>query len=151
MFIYFACYQLLIQLFKSESQRRYFASIEFDNKLMLERLATAVQKKSLDNEMHEAVVYHRFFKKKIALTKKRLEMQKITEENQRLLRRIQEVPPVYNHLDWEEEATDRENTLKCMALYPEYYDRLEKEKTSKQSQTMTSSLSKSGGITIRSK
>ena len=34
-------------------------------------------------------------------------MQKITEENHRLLRRIQEVAPKYNHLEWEEEAKHR--------------------------------------------
>jgi hypothetical protein len=63
-----------------------------DNRLMLERLAKVVQHKTIDNEIHKSVAMHATFKKKLGLTKKRLEMQKITEENQRLLKRIQEVP-----------------------------------------------------------
>jgi E3 ubiquitin-protein ligase TRIP12 len=99
--------------------------------LLLERLAKIVQKKTLDNTVHESVAMHQKLKKKISITRKRIEMQKITEENQRLLKRIQEVPPAYNHLEWEEEARERELVKKQMALYPEYYDRLEKEKAQK--------------------
>ena len=61
---------------------------------MLERLAKVVQHKTIDNEIHKSVAMHATFKKKLGLTKKRLEMQKITEENQRLLKRIQEVPVI---------------------------------------------------------
>jgi len=42
-------------------------------------------------------------------------MQKITEENQRILKRIQEVPPAYNHLEWEEEAKRRDE-IKVITL-----------------------------------
>lgn len=87
-----------------------------------------VQKKSIDNEVHKSVEMHQTFKKKIVVTKKRIQMLKITEENQRLLRRIQEVPPAYNHLQWEEEAKEREVIMRTMALYPEYYEKLDKEK-----------------------
>ena len=83
-------------------KQRYVAVIEMDNRLMLERLAKVVQNKTIDNEIHKSVAMHSTFKKKLGLTKKRLEMQKITEENQRLLKRIQEVSPAYNHLEWEE-------------------------------------------------
>ena len=112
-------------------QLREFANIEFDNKLLLERLAKVVQQKTIDNEIHKSVQMHAIFKRKLGLTKKRLEMQKLTEENQRLLRRIQEVPPAYNHLDWEEEANRRDVIKKCMALYPEYYEREDAEKEAK--------------------
>jgi hypothetical protein len=74
---------------------------------------------------------HAQFKKKLRVTKKRLEMQKLTEENQRLLKRIQEVPPAYNHLQWEEEAKQRDIVKRCMALYPEYYERQDKEQAQK--------------------
>jgi hypothetical protein len=98
---------------------------------MLERLAKVVQHKSIDNEIHKSVEMHARFKKKLLLTKKRIEMQKLTEENQRILRRIQEVPPAYNHLEWEEDAKRKEHIKRCMALYPEYYERMEKEKDEK--------------------
>ena len=90
-----------------------------------------VQQKTIDNEIHKSVAMHAQFKKKLGLTKKRLEMQKLTEENQRLLKRIQEVPPAYNHLEWEEEAKRRDIVKRCMALYPEFYERQDKEAAAK--------------------
>ena len=85
-----------------------------------------VQNKSIDNEIHKSVAMHAQFKKKLGLTKKRLEMQKLTEENQRLLKRIQEVPPAYNHLKWEEDARANREIMKNMTLYPEILELREK-------------------------
>jgi Hemingway/CFA97 len=101
--------------------------------LLLERLAAVVQTKTIDNEVNEMTKFHSRFKKKLSVTKKKLEMQKITEENQRLLKRIQEVPPAYNHLEWEEQAKLAEKHKRSMALYPEFYDKLEKEEAMKKS------------------
>lgn len=98
---------------------------------MLERLAKVVQNKTIDNEIHKSVEFHANFKKKLGLTKKRVEMQRLTEENQRMLKRIQEVPPAYNHLEWEEDARRKEHIKRCMALYPEYYEKLDKEREDK--------------------
>ena len=96
---------------------------------MLERLAKIVQKKTIDNEVHEFIKQQKVFKEKLSVTKKRIEAHRITEENRRLLQRIQEVPPVYNHTEWEAEARERENTIKNMLLYPEFYEkRLEETK-----------------------
>lgn len=121
-----------------------FASIEFDNKLLLERLAKIVQHKTIDNEIHHSVATHATFKAKLGLTKKRLDMQKITEENQRLLRRIQEVSPAYNHLDWEEDFKVREVIKKSMSLYPEAYKKAEEEEAMKGSKSRKSK-SRTGG------
>lgn len=90
---------------------------------MLERLAKVVQKTSIDNEIHKSVEMHARFKKQLILTKKRIAMQKLTDDNHRILKRIQEVPPVYNHLEWEEDAKRKERIKRAMALYPEYYER----------------------------
>ncbi len=62
------------------------------------------------------------------MTLKRAAMQKLTEENQQILKRIQEVPPAYNHLEWEEDAKRKDHIKRCMALYPEYYERNDKLK-----------------------
>ena len=70
---------------------------------------------------------HAQFKKKLGLTKKRLEMQKLTEENQRLLKRIQEVPPAYNHLKWEEDARANREIMRNMTLYPEILEMRERK------------------------
>ena len=128
-------------------KRRHFLAIEFDNKLLLERLAKIVQKTSLDNQVHHSVEMHQKFKDKMRVTKKRVQMTKITDENQRLLRRIQEVPPAYNHLEWEEEAKEREHIIRTMALYPEYYERLDKEKERERMRKERAKLSKSRSST----
>lgn len=125
-------------------KRRNFLNIEFDNKLMLERLAKVVQHKTIDNEIHHSVEMHAKFKKKLGLTKKRVEMQRLTEENQRMLKRIQEVPPAYNHLEWEEDARRKEHIKRCMALYPEYYEKLDKEKAEKSNNRSGSGSRESG-------
>lgn len=137
-------------------KRRELLNIEFDNKLMLERLAKVIQHKSIDNEIHKSVDFHQKFKKKLSLQQKRAKMQRLTEENQQMLKRIQEVPPAYNHLQWEEEARRAEHIKRCMALYPEYYERLDKEKAlAKQGHQMTAgdggtmSLKSTGGGTLK--
>jgi hypothetical protein len=107
---------------------RYTSVIEMENRLMLERLAKVVQHKSIDNEIHKSVAMHASFKKKLGLTKKRLHMQKLTTENQHLLKRIQEVPPAYNHLKWEEEARRRDEVMRNMTVYPEMLEKREKER-----------------------
>jgi hypothetical protein len=112
---------------------------------MLERLAKVVQNKTIDNEIHKSVEMHSRFKKKLAVTKKRTEMQKLTDENQRMLRRIQEVPPAYNHLEWEEDHRRKEHIKRCMALYPEYYEKNDKEKDEKKG-TLKQSLSSSNDV-----
>lgn len=109
-------------------QRREFLNIEFDNKLLLERLAKVVQHKSIDNEIHKSVEMHAKFKKKLGMTLKRSQMQRLTEENQQILKRIQEVHPAYNHLEWEEDAKRKDHIKRCMALYPEYYEKNDKLK-----------------------
>jgi len=116
---------------REQDKRREFAAIEFDNKLLLERLAKVVQQKTIDNEIDKSIDMHARFKKKLALRGKQLEMQKITEENLRLLKRIQKVPPAYNRFEWEEDAKRKDHIKRCMCLYPEFYERLDKEKEMK--------------------
>lgn len=102
---------------------------------MLERLAKVVQKTSIDNEIHKSVEMHARFKKQLLLTKKRIAMQKLTDDNHRILKRIQEVPPVYNHLEWEEDARRKDRIKRAMALYPEFYEKEEEEKLAKASKS----------------
>lgn len=82
---------------------------------MLERLAKIMQHKTIDNDNK-----HTKFGKSLMQTSRRMELQRITQENQRLLKRIQEADPVYNHLDWEEEAKRRTLYMKNMSDFHEY-------------------------------
>jgi hypothetical protein len=113
---------------------------------MLERLARVVQSTSIDNEIHKSVEMHARFKKQLVLTKKRIQMQKLTDENHLMLKRIQEVPPVYNHLAWEEDARRQERIKRNMALYPEYYVKIEKEEEKKKELDREKSLRKSASV-----
>jgi hypothetical protein len=74
-----------------------------------------MQQKTIDNESK-----HAKFGKSLMQTSRRLELHRITQENQRLLQRIQEVEPIYNHLDWEEEAKQRAMYVKNMSDFREY-------------------------------
>ena len=78
--------------------------------MMLERLAKIMQQKTIDNDNK-----HMKFGKSLIHASRRLELQRITEENQRLLKRIQETDPIYNHLQWEEEAKQRTMYIKNMS------------------------------------
>ena len=97
--------------------------------MLLERLAKIVQKKTIDNEIHDFIARQKVFKAKLAEEKKKTEANRITDENRRILQRIQEVPPVYNHTEWEEQAIEREHIIKTMVVYPEFYQkRIEESK-----------------------
>lgn len=113
---------------KERMKRREYALIEQNNKILLDRLAKIVQTKTIDNEMSADTQKHHELKQRLGLLKKRDQMQKITEDNQRLLKRIQDTPSAYNHLEWEEDARKLEAFKRTMSLYPEYYEKLDKEK-----------------------
>lgn len=51
-------------------------------------------------------------------------MQKIILENKRILRRIQEVPPAYNHTEWDEHARVTEKHRKSISIFPDQIERI---------------------------
>jgi hypothetical protein len=91
-------------------QRRQYAAIELDNRLILERLAKVMQHKTIDNDPPPSKAIGR-------QQARRLELQRITQENQRLLKRIQETEPAYNHLEWEEDARKRAAIIENMSEF----------------------------------
>jgi len=102
---------------KENERRRQYAEIDRENRLLLERLAKIMQQKTIDNE-NDALKY----KKSLSQTTRRQELERITDENQRLLRRIQEAEPCYNHLKWEEAAQTREVYLRNMTEFPDTFE-----------------------------
>mmetsp|Transcript_12507 Transcript_12507/g.12925 ORF Transcript_12507/g.12925 Transcript_12507/m.12925 type:complete len:192 (+) Transcript_12507:56-631(+) len=95
---------------KEIERRRQYAAIELDNRLILERLAKVMQHKTIDNDPPHAKAIGR-------QQARRLELQRVTQENQRLLKRIQETEPCYNHLKWEEEAKKRAIYIRNMSEF----------------------------------
>jgi hypothetical protein len=62
--------------------------IEFENRLILDRIALASQKSKLDNNISNNVNYVRDFKKKLYENSRKIRLEKITKENEELLYRI---------------------------------------------------------------
>lgn len=89
--------------------------IEFDNRLLLDRLGVAMSKKNIDNELKAKP-----FTSYIELQRKR-ELKKITVENQKLLHRIQTTVPSYHVEDWEKDAEKRVEYLRNMTEFPDYF------------------------------
>ena len=63
-------------------------------------------KGGIDNK-NESIRYRHSLNKE----RRRRELQRITEQNQQILKRIQDSQPTYNHLLWEEEAQVKEQIV----------------------------------------
>lgn len=78
-------------------QRLREDAINQENCNMLDRLAKVMQRKTIDNEGG----LHLRERKTLASTTRKHQLQRITQENQRLLQRIQQVNPIIDHLEFE--------------------------------------------------
>ena len=96
---------------KKEIERRQFRNkIEKGNRLLLDRLGKALERKNIDNE-RKAIKFN-----SLEQGKKKLELKRVTMENQLLLNRIQFAQPMYNHHQWERDAEHRYVCL-CSCVY----------------------------------
>ena len=102
---------------KEIERKRIHVAIEKGNRLLLDRLGKAMDRKNIDNELY--VEPGKFVS--LEATKKRIELQRVTAENHRLLHRIQNAEPAYDHNAWEAEAEHREFYLKNMTEFPDMY------------------------------
>jgi hypothetical protein len=128
---------------KQIDRLRQSQMIEIENHFLLERLAIAMSHKTIDNELYRGGGgggrgsasgggggrsgggsgsgsgggRTGIGIKSLIQTHRKLELQRITQENQRLLKRIQETEPCYNHLTWEMEAKKREGYLRNMSEF----------------------------------
>lgn len=98
---------------REQMMEERFAQIERENRLLLEKMSYIMQRDTLDNKC-SALKYGRSLNKAF----RKRELQRITHENQAILRRIQAREPNYNHLDWEESRRKNEQYLKNIAEYP---------------------------------
>lgn len=101
---------------KKEIERRRFRDkVEKGNRLLLDRLGKALERKNIDNE-RKPIKFN-----SLEQGKKKLELARVTMENQLLLERIQLAQPMYDHHQWERDAEHREFYLKNMTEFPELY------------------------------
>jgi hypothetical protein len=108
-------------------QRRRYASIEYDNRILLARIATIIQSKPSGNETCDTSELYSTSKREITKSRKRVELQKISDENHKMLKRIQEAPSAYKVAEWDEHARINELHKRSISAYPEYYDKLDRD------------------------
>lgn len=80
--------------------------------MLLEKMAQIMKKGSLDNH-NEAVQYTHSLNHEL----RKRELQRITEENTAILRRLQEIEPFYHHLDWERSSMQHEEYMRNIMEY----------------------------------
>jgi E3 ubiquitin-protein ligase TRIP12 len=88
---------------KEQMKEERYAEIERENRILLEKMSHIMQNETLDNK-NQSIVYSHSLNKGL----RKRELQKITSENQAILRRIQMREPTYDHVQWEEEAKKNE-------------------------------------------
>ncbi|KAJ1425864.1 hypothetical protein B484DRAFT_363085, partial [Ochromonadaceae sp. CCMP2298] len=89
--------------------------IEQDNRLLLDRLAIAMSSKNIDN-----VMIPKPFISLMELQRKK-ELKKIMVSNNRLLDRIQNTIPSYDHVLWEKDSKHHMAILRNMTEFPEHF------------------------------
>lgn len=98
-----------------------------DNIHIMGRLAAHSQSKMIDNEIRETTAVHSTFRKEMLKNRTKTDLQRITCENQQILKRIQEASPAYSQLEWMAHSRNNEIHKRRMSSYPEYYEKFDKD------------------------
>ncbi|RLN89078.1 hypothetical protein BBJ28_00004890 [Nothophytophthora sp. Chile5] len=98
---------------KEQMKEERYAEIERENRILLEKMSTIMQADSLDTKNQSLTYGHSLNK-----GQRKRELQKITSENQAILRRIQMREPTYDHVQWEEDAKKNERYAANIREYP---------------------------------
>ncbi|GMI55514.1 hypothetical protein ScalyP_jg7841 [Parmales sp. scaly parma] len=85
---------------KNAIMEERFATIERENRMLLEKMSYIMRFKGGIDNKNDSLQYGRSLNKDC----RKRELQKITKQNQLILRRIQEATPTFDHLQWAEEA-----------------------------------------------
>ncbi|CAK4084800.1 unnamed protein product [Aphanomyces euteiches] len=99
---------------KEQMKEERYATIERENRILLEKMSFIMQHDTLDNKNDSIKHGHSLNKEQ-----RKRELQRITAENQSILRRIQTRQPTYDHVQWEEEAKLHEKYAQNIREYPE--------------------------------
>jgi len=99
------------KLKKAQMEEERCSEIERDNRTLVRRMTEIMQRSGIDTR--NAVSY-----KSLNRDQRRRELVRITQENQALLKRIQQRQPTYNHLVWEQEREKNEALCERICRYP---------------------------------
>eukprot|EP01082_Thalassiosira_pseudonana_P003442 g3271.t1 g3271 contig12:1750467-1751176(-) len=92
---------------KNALMEERFAQIETENRLLLEKMSHIMRFKGAIDCRNDSVKYSHSLGKE----RRKRELQRITKENQQILRRIHNAQPAYNHAKWEEDAKRNDRIL----------------------------------------
>jgi len=122
---------LHLKLKKLQLEEERLATIERDNRILLEKMSIIMRTKGrVDNR--NAYDY-----KSLNREKRQRELLRVTKENQEILKRIMAREPEYNHLKWQQEWDENEQFMDNIARYPRNWWELiqqDKEKRRKEKQ-----------------
>ncbi|KAJ9464284.1 hypothetical protein DIPPA_07349 [Diplonema papillatum] len=99
------------KLKKAQREEELCSEIERDNRTLVKRMTEIMQRPGIDT--HNALQA-----KSLNRESRKRELLRITQENQKLLRRIQSRQPTYNHLLWEQERERSETLCERICRYP---------------------------------
>jgi len=99
------------KLKKAQMEEERCCEIERDNRTLVRRMTEIMQRSAIDTR--NAVQY-----KSLNRNIRRKELVRITQENQALLKRIQQSQPTYNHMSWEQQRERSELLCQRICRYP---------------------------------
>eukprot|EP01062_Namystynia_karyoxenos_P001415 TRINITY_DN1048_c0_g1_i1.p2 TRINITY_DN1048_c0_g1~~TRINITY_DN1048_c0_g1_i1.p2 ORF type:complete len:206 (+),score=76.46 TRINITY_DN1048_c0_g1_i1:87-704(+) len=99
------------KLKKAQMEEERCSVIERDNRTLVKRMTEIMQRPGIDT--HNRVTHCSLNREA-----RRRELLRITQENQKLLSRIQQRQPTYNHLQWEQERERNEMLCERICRYP---------------------------------
>ncbi|EDO45251.1 predicted protein [Nematostella vectensis] len=103
---------LHLKLKKLQVEEERNATIERDNRILLEKMSYTMRTKGRVDNRND------YEHKSLNKTKRQRELLRVTHENQAILKRIASKEPHYNHLQWEDEWQINETYMDNIAKYP---------------------------------
>jgi E3 ubiquitin-protein ligase TRIP12 len=92
-------------------EERYF-EIDRENKILLQKMSDIMRTSSYTNERSKSGP------PSLNRDLRKMELMRITQENQKILSRIQKAQPIYNHVEWEDSYRRSATYLKNKCEYP---------------------------------
>jgi len=100
------------KLKKLQMEEERLATVERDNRILMERISFVMRRKGADDYNND------YIPKSLNKTKRQRELLRITHENQAILKRILSKEPHYNHRQWEEEWVTNQRYMTQISKYP---------------------------------
>ncbi|XP_071949558.1 sperm axonemal maintenance protein CFAP97D1-like [Antedon mediterranea] len=129
---------LHLKLKKLQLEEERLATIERDNRILLEKMSLIMRTKGRVDNRND------YEYKSLNKEKRQRELLRVTRENQEILRRILAREPEYNHLKWEQEWEENEAFIDNISRFPrDWWELEQKEKELQRLQTAEAKANRS--------